>query len=77
MVHLVLWRNGWMDQDGTCCGGRPRRAGDIVLDGHQLSPKRGITPNFGPMSVVAKRLECWTYEDATWYKGRPAHATLC
>ena len=32
--------------------------GHIVLDGAQLpSAKRGIAPNFRPMSVVAKRLD--------------------
>ena len=29
----LLWPNGWMDQHATCYGGRPRRPGDIVLDG--------------------------------------------
>ena len=33
--------------------------GDFVLDGEQvLSPKKGAEPpNFGPMSVAAKRLD--------------------
>jgi len=29
--------------------------GHIVLDGDPASPKRGTTPNFRPMSIVAKR----------------------
>jgi len=42
--------------------------GDIVLDGAQLFvPQRGIAPNFRPMSVVAKRLECWMDQYATRY----------
>jgi len=31
--------------------------GDIVLDGVPPPPKRGIVPNFRPMSIVAKRLD--------------------
>jgi len=31
---------------------------DVVLDGTELPPqKRGMTPNFRPMSIVAKRLD--------------------
>jgi len=31
---------------------------EIVLDGDQAPlPKRGIAPNFWPMSIVAKRLD--------------------
>jgi len=30
--------------------------GDTVLDGDPAPPKRGTTPNFWPISVVAKRL---------------------
>ena len=29
--------------------------GHIVLNGAQLSPKKGTAPNFRPMSIVAKR----------------------
>jgi len=32
----LLWPNGWMDQDGTCHGGRPRSGPYCVLDGAQL-----------------------------------------
>jgi len=31
--------------------------GDFVLDGDPASPKRGTTPNFRPMSIVAKGLD--------------------
>jgi len=40
----VLWPNGCTDQ------------GDIVLNGGQL-PQRDTTPNFRPISVVAKQLD--------------------
>ena len=64
----VLWPNGWMDQDETWHAGG-LGPGHIVLDGDPAprSPKRGQTPNYRPMSVVAKRLD----QDATLYADRP------
>jgi len=101
----LLWSNGWVDQDATWYGGRPRPKrhcvrwgssstfpkkgkasqfsahvycsqtagwikipldmevslgpGHIVLDGKPAPPpkKRGHSPNFRPMSIVAKRLD--------------------
>jgi len=53
----VLWRNGWMDQDETWHGGRPRPRPHCIRWGPTCSsslPKRG---NFRPMSLVAKRLD--------------------
>ena len=44
----VLWPNGWMDQDATWYGGRPRPWPHCVRWG-LLSPK-GHTANFRPMS---------------------------
>ena len=54
----VLWPNGWMDQDETSHGGRPR-PGHIVLDGDLASPhQRGTAPSFLPISIVAKGRQC-------------------
>jgi len=45
---------GWIKMPlGTEVGLGPD---DIALDGTQLPPKRAHTPNFRPMSIVAKRL---------------------
>jgi len=52
----LLWPNGWMDQDATWYGGKPR-PGDVVLDWLAAPPKRGTAPSFRPMSIVAKRLD--------------------
>jgi len=54
----LLWPNGWMDQDGTWHGGRPR-FGHIVLDADPASlPKKGPRPpNFRLIFIVAKRLD--------------------
>ena len=56
----VLWPNGWMNQDKTWHGGRPRlmahcvtwgRYGHIMLDGRELPPKgEHNAPNFRPLT---------------------------
>jgi len=50
--------NGWMDQDGTWHGGRPRpRPHCVNLAGHTPPPKGAQQPLFSAhMSIVAKRL---------------------
>jgi len=54
----VLWPNGWMDQDATWYGGRPRPLATLCQMGAQLpSPKSAQPTNFRPMSVVAKWLD--------------------
>jgi len=55
LVVGVLLPNSWMDQDETLHGGRPRPRPHCVRWGPS-SPKRGTSPNFWPMSVVAKQL---------------------
>ena len=55
----LLWPNGWMDQDATWYGGRPRRRRHCVRWGPISLPERACTaPNFRSMSIVAKRLQC-------------------
>ena len=50
--------------------------GDIVLDGDPAPlPQRGTAPNFGPMFVVAKRLDVLRCH-LVW-KYISAQATLC
>jgi len=55
----LLWPNGYMDQDVTWYGGRPRPIRDIVFDVDTAAPiKRAHppSPNFWPLSIVAKWL---------------------
>jgi len=52
----VLWPNGWMHQDATWYGGRPQPRGLCVTWDPVPLPKEGESPNFRPMSIVAKRL---------------------
>ena len=55
----LLWPNGWMDQDATWYGGRPRPRPHGVRWGSSfpLPRKRHSSPSpyFRPMSVVAKQ----------------------
>jgi len=54
----LLWPNGWMDQDGTWHGGRPRSRPHCARWGPSCpSAKKGQSPNFRPMSIVVKRLD--------------------
>ena len=74
----LLWPNGWMDQAalGMELGLGP---GHIVLDG-DLAPfyqkgGRAPTPNFRPISIVAKRLDASRCHLVSRYFS--AQATLC
>ena len=59
----LFWPNGWMDQDATCCGGRPRPK-HIVLDGDPAPSPKGAQqpPLFGPCLL--------------WPNGRPSQQLL-
>jgi len=52
----LLWWNGCMNQDATWYGGRPQPRRHCVRRGPTSPPLKGHSPNFRPMSVVAKRL---------------------
>jgi len=59
----VLWPNGWMDQDATWYGNRPR-PGDIALDGDPSPPRKGAQqPHFSGHvycgQTVAHLSNCW------------------
>ena len=75
----VLWPNGWTDQDETCQVGRPRPWPHCVRWGPSSPSPKGAgppSPNFRPISVVAKRLDesrwhlawRWVLVQATLYK---------
>ena len=52
----LLWPNGWMDQDTTWYGGRPRPRRHCVRWGPSSRRERGTAAHtFRPMSIVAKR----------------------
>jgi len=55
----LLRPNGLMDQDATWYGSRPRPRRLCVRWGSRspAEKKGGVSPIFGPMSIVAKRLD--------------------
>ena len=54
--QCLLWPNGWMDQDTTWYGGRPRPRRNCVRWGPSSITERGTAaPTFRPMSSVAKQ----------------------
>jgi len=70
----LLWSNGWMDQDATWYGGRPRRRRHCVR--WRPSPPKGAQqpPILGPCLWWSKG---WMDQDATWYRGRPQPRQRC
>jgi len=54
----LLWPNGWMDQDATWYGGRPRprpHCVNLCYMGTQLPPN-GYSPQFSALPVLTERL---------------------
>jgi len=52
----LLWPNGWMDEDATWYGSRPRPRPHCVRLGLSSPRERGTAapaPSFRPMSIVA------------------------
>jgi len=70
----VLWPNGWMDQDETWQGGRPRLRPHCVRWGPNSSPKGAQPPIFGPCLLWPNG---WMGQDATWYRGRSRCRPYC
>jgi len=71
-AHVCSGQNGWMDQDATWYGGRPRPL-HIVLDG---VPHRGTAPApmFGPCLLWPNG---WMDQDTIWYGGKPWPSRHC
>jgi len=65
---MSIVARGWMDQDATWYGGRPRPRRRCVRWGPS-SPKRGRAPSiFSPYLLWPNG---WMHQDTTWYEGRP------
>jgi len=62
----LLWLNGWMHQDTTWYGGRPRPRWHCKME--PSSWKGAQSPNFRPCLLWP---DGWMDQDTTWYKGRP------
>ena len=75
----ALWQNGWMDQDATWYGGRPRpRRLCVRWEPRSPLPKSGRRLQiFGPCLLWPNG---WMDHDATWYEGYPQaeqHCVIC
>ena len=73
----LILPNGWMDQDSTLYGGRPRPRRHCVRWGpSSLSPDNGAEPPpiFGPCLLWPNG---WMDQDDTWYGGRPRSRPHC
>jgi len=72
----VLWPNGWMDQDKSQHGGRPRPRPQCVRWHPSSPPKKGTAtpPIFGPYLLWPNS---WMDQDATCYGGRPLSRRHC
>jgi len=52
----ILWPNGWMDQDATWHGGRPRPRSQCLMGTQLLPPLKGAQqPPFFGLHIIAKR----------------------
>jgi len=74
---FLLSPNGWMHQDATWYGGRPRPRRLCVQWGPIYPQFRGHTqhyPVFGPCLLWPNG---WIDEDATWYGSRPRPRPHC
>jgi len=55
-IVSILWPNGWMDQDATWYGARPRPKPHCVRWGPSSPTERDTSaPTFRPISIVAER----------------------
>ena len=67
--------NGWMDQDPTWYGGRPRLRRHCVRWGLSSPSPTGAHPEIlGPCPLWPNG---WMDPDATWYTGRPLPRRHC
>jgi len=70
-----LWPNGWMDQDATWYGGRPRpRPHCSGWEPSSPSQKGHSPPNVGPYLLWPNG---WVDQDTTQYGGRPRPRPQC
>jgi len=75
----LLWPNGWINQDATWYGGKPRPRRRCVRwrDWSPSSPLKGAQPQspvFGPSLLWPNG---WMDEDAAWYGSRPRPRPHC
>jgi len=73
----VLWPNGWMDQDETWQGRRPRPRPHCIRWGLSSPP---LQKKHSPLQFSAHvrcGQTCWMDQNATWYGGRSRPRPHC
>ena len=55
----LLWQNGWMDQDATWYGGRPRPKQHCVRWGPSSPPQKGQSPPPFSAHVYCGQTDAW------------------
>ena len=73
----LLWPNGWMDQDATWYGGRPRPTRHCVRCGPSYPQKIGHTHSHPILGQCLLWPNGWMDEDAAWYRSRPRLRPHC
>ena len=72
----VLWPNGWMDQDETWHGGRPRPR-PYCVRWRTSCPKFSAHVYCGQTGPCLLWTNGWMHQDTTWYGGRPRPRRHC
>jgi len=67
--------NGWMEQDASWYGGRPRSRRHCVMWGRSSSPKKGA--QHPPILAYVLLPNGWMDQDDTWHGGRPWPKSHC
>ena len=67
----LLWPNGWIDQDATWYGGKPRPRRRCVRWGSQLPPKRAHRTQPSVFGSCLLWPNGWIDENTNWYGSRP------
>jgi len=67
---FLLWRNGWIHQDATWYGGRPRPRSHCARWGPS-PPQKGVQPSISICDPCLLWPNGCMYQDTTWYRGRP------
>jgi len=71
----LLWPNGWMDDDATWYGGRPRPRPHCARWRPSSPPEKGAQPPIFGLCLLWPN--GWMDQDTTWYGGRPRPMPYC
>jgi len=73
----VLWPNGWLHQDATWYGGRPRPR-RLCVRWDPARPRKSAHPPHPMLAHVSSMWpNGWTDQDAYWFAGKPWPSRRC